>query len=244
MGSWHIENGNLHIEMPAPHSQVLPYFPQYDIGKPAPGTIVAYDDPRNVAGHQQRGLLCYYATRAFVESGGGVALDLGSAGVLHIGCLNLDMYGNGETPFYGGVVSGVNVKADASDLSMFQDNSFSCVLNSHLTEHLPCRKMRHDVTQEERFQFGCLGLEIIPILRDHWIRVLRPGGYLAMIIPDETFGLQCGSSTLYFDNSHQHAWTADAFYDDIVRFLEDLVEIVSFNTLQNNFSMELVARKR
>lgn len=242
---FYVYRDRLVIEMTAPHQQVLPFFPQYRPDVIMPGAIVDYRDPNNITGHQQRGLLTYYAIKAFIESGGGVGLDCGGAGVPHPACLSLDLCaGEQKHPTYGGQYTGVHVKGDAADLSMFQDDSFSCILSNHLCEHLPCIKLRGGETAEEKIKLACPGKEIADILRYHWVRILRPGGWFVHIIPDNRPATESGSHVFYQDSSHYHSWQADEFYNNILSGLTDILEIVEFNTFNNNFSFNVVGRKK
>lgn len=237
------ENKHLVLEIDPPHPQVLPYFPTYEHDKPAPGVIVDYRDPGNVTGHGQRAFLTYWALRAFEESGG-ISLDLGSAGVHHPASLALDIYGNGETPVYGGTVSGVHYKGDAANLWEFGENSFSAILSNHLIEHLPCYYVPSSMPQEQRKQIACSGEEIETIIRDHWVRIVRQGGYIVAVVPDDQYAREVESSVLFYDTSHQHAWTAAEFYKNVVDKLSDVVDVLEYDTFDNHFSFNMVLRKR
>lgn len=234
----------LRIELEAPHLQVLPFFPTYDPHNPAPGIIVDYRNPENCTGHQQRAFMNYWALRSFVESGGGIGLDAGGAGVQHPACLSLDLCGNEPHPVYGGAYSGVHIKGDASDLSMFLDNSFSCILSLHLIEHLPCFRLKDNEPAEEKIRLACSGREIGDILRYHWLRVLKPGGYLASIIPDNKAAVDGGSHVFHQDPSHQHAWSAEEFRQIVLSQVLSLVDVIEYNTFDNHFSLNLVLQKR
>lgn len=240
-----IENDFLVMRIPLPHRQVLPFFPVLDSTKPASGTCLDYRDPRNAVGHQQRALLTFYSILAFVESGGGIGLDLGGAGVAHPACLSLDLCGGGMThPVYGGQYTGVHVKGDAADLSMFLDGSFSCVIGNHIMEHLTCQRLHGNETPEQKISIACSGGEIADILVNHWLRVLRPSGYFVMIVPDNGPAQEAGSDVFYQDVSHQHSWRADDFWQNVIKPVLNYIEVISFDTLKNNFSFELVARRR
>ena len=244
MLDFYVKDGKLYMEMKAPHTQVLPYYNHYDINSPTELADNNYRNMNNSVGHAQRSLLVYYGLKGFLEHGGVPGVDLGSAGVVSPGCVSLDIYGNGDTPTYGGTMTGVQIKADASNLFMFQDNSLSSVINSHLVEHIPCANLPTGTDQRKRIDFNCPGYEVIRVFRNHWIRVLRPGGYLVCIIPDNGAARNAGSSVFLQDTSHQHAWSAEEFHDVVVSQLLDLIEVVSFDTLKNNFSFELIGKKR
>jgi len=227
-----------------PHTQVLPWFPDYDYHNPTPGTIIDYRNPNNVTGHQQRAFMCYWAIKSFEESNGGIGLDAGGAGVIHPACLSFDLCGNEPHPTYHGPYSGVQIKGDASDLSMFLDNSFSCILSLHLIEHLPCFRLKNNETAEEKIRVACPGREIGDILRYHWLRVLKPGGYIASIIPDNKAAVDGGSHVFHQDPSHQHAWSANEFRQNVLSQVLGLVDVIEYDTFDNHFSFNLVLRKR
>ncbi len=245
MTSYEIKDGELIIRMPAPHSQVLPFYPSYDPDNKSPGIIEDYSNPNNVCGHTQRALLNYYGIKAFLETGA-LGLELGSAGVSDLFCLVTDHIASGETTAYGGTHQGVQLAVDATDLSQFGSNSFGCVINSHLVEHLPCKYLPPSApcSQEDRYAFACSGMELVDILDNHWFRIIKPMGYLCMILPDETPARKVGSSTLFYDQSHQHYFFPHTFRMNILDQLKTPFETVKFDTLRNGFSFEAVLRKK
>lgn len=219
-----------------PHNQqVLPFFPQLDPDEPEEGTILDYAKPDNQVGHQQRCWLNAWAIKAFAESGGIPGLECGSAGVPTFGCLNTDVLTHGSQ----GEKLNIQQQLNASEPLPYADNAFSSIVSSHLIEHLPCN--RHYVSQRARYRQPCPGTEIISILQE-WVRVIRPGGYLACILPDDKYPREAGSSSLFHDPTHQHAWTADEFLYSIILQLEN-VEIVEYNTLNNKFSLCFLLKK-
>jgi predicted SAM-dependent methyltransferase len=243
---FHLEGKeSLHLRLETPHKQVLPFFPSYDPSNPAPGVIVDYHDSNNVTGHQQRAFLVYWALRAFVESGGYPGIDGGGAGVLTPGCISIDLYGNEEANTYGeSPYSGVNLKADCANLYMLQSNSFSCFVSNHLVEHLPCDSLSSDASQAQRMQLGCTGKEIAPVISENWIRLVQPGGYICLVFPDESAAQSGGSSVFLQDPSHQHGWTADTFFHNVLVPLTPEVDILEYDTFKNNFSVNCVLRKK
>ena len=224
--------------------QVLPYYPQYRLDMSAPGAIVDFHDQKNTTGNQQRAWLVHYCLKAFTESGGIPGIDLGSAGIRMPGCLPTDFIANTESPLYGGSMNGVALRVDATDLRIFGNDSFSCIVANHLIEHLPCTQLLEDATQEERYFTLCPGTELIPILRDHWFRVLHPGGYICIIFPDEKYAREDGGSILYHDVTHRHAFMAKSFSRDIIAPLLDIAEVVEFDTFGNRFSTNVALRKK
>jgi len=252
MGSFLVyeQSGKTDISLGPIHDQVLPYFPFYDTSKPDEQAILDYSMADNVVGHQQRAFICYWALRAFSESNGVPGIDAGGAGVDTPGCISLDIVGVGEIPPGGsGPHNGVHIKRDVTKLEDFGTDTFSCFISNHLIEHLPCDQTctllieagKEMKRQEFRKQLGCPGLEVVPYLQE-WIRILKPGGYLACIIPDEAAALAGNSSVFFQDMSHQHAWHADQFEEVILKQLRG-VKIIQFNSLFNRFSFDFVVQK-
>ena len=243
MASYTVVDGELIIRIPAPHSQVLPFYPTYDPDNKSPLAIEDYSRPDNVCGHTQRAFLNYWGIQSFLETGL-LGLELGSAGVADLFCLTTDHIATGQAPIYGGHYQGVQLALDATDLSQFGSNSFGCVINNHLVEHLPCKlSVRPALSQEGKYHLACPGTELIDIFDQHWLRIIKPGGYLCMIIPDERPARKVNSSTLYYDQSHQHFFFPEEFKRNIIDQLKTPVEIVKFDTLKNEFSFETVLRK-
>ena len=244
MATYEIKDGELIIRMPAPHQQVLPFYPTYDPDNKSPLVVEQYSRPDNCCGHTQRALLNYWGIRSFLETGL-LGLELGSAGVSDMFCLATDHIATGQAPAYGGSYEGVQLALDATDLSQFGSNSFGCVINSHLVEHLPCDRfsLGSSMTQEGKYHLACPGIELVDILDQHWLRVIKPSGYLCMIIPDERPARKVNSSTLYYDQSHQHFFFPEEFKKNIIDQLKTQVEIIKFDTLRNGFSFEVVLRK-
>ena len=240
-----IENGILTIKMPAFHQQVLKNYPKYDFHQPSPETCNDYRDFRNSCGHAQRAYLCHHALLAFIEHGV-VGCDVGSAGCVTPMCISLDIVGNNEIPEYGGVMQGVQIKGDANDLSIFCDNSLSCVVSNHVLEHGNCNKLKGDETTEQKIAIGCDGSELIELFRKHWLRVLVKGGYLVAIFPEEGAARKANHSVFHQDKQHRHAIYANKFLDKVLIPLRDSgeVEIVEYDTFRNNFSCNMVLRKK
>lgn len=242
-----IIDGELILRMKPFHEQVIPHYPIYDPDRPAPGIVTSYQDSRNICGHTQRGFMCYWGLKAFGEHGV-ISLELGSAGVVTPMALSLDIVGNEETPQYGGSpMTGVHFKGDGADLSMFGTGSFSAVLSSHYIEHAKCVHLRGGESLQQRMMINCPGTELLDIFRKQWLRVIKPGGYFCAIFPEEGAARKAGHSVFHEDPlHHQHAFEANRFHRDIVTPLinERLVELVKYNTFQNDFSCDLVLRKR
>ena len=91
-------------------------------------------------------------------------------------------------------LQGVDVKSDASDLSLFASQSCDTVYSSHLLEHIP--------------------YEDVPKTLDEWFRVTKQGGHVILYLPDSDEYPKCG--TEFANPDHKF----DVTYDNIVEALE------------------------
>ncbi len=244
MEDFFLEGNDLHVIFrPAFQPQCLPFFANYDHNQPLPGVILDYTDNRNVTGHAQRLFINHYCVKAFLETQT-ISLEIGSAGVQDAFCLSTDLIGNGETPVYGGgPMNGVHLKIDANDLSMFGAGSFGAVVGNHILEHVACNKLKGGESQEEKFYINCDAMELVDLLDDHWLQVIKPGGILAQVFPDETPCRRNGSSSLFHDQTHNHMLDPQKIRNIIDR-LKTPVEVIEFDTFNNNFSINLALRKK
>ena len=113
----------------------------------------------------------------FVRYFSGRAIDIGS------GPDPLSRFA-GFWPFLQSVDEWDVEDGDAQYLAGVSDASFDCVYSSHTLEHL-----------------------VDPaIALDHWLRVLKPGGYLVFTVPDEDMYEQ-GVWPPRFNNDHKHTFT-------------------------------------
>lgn len=120
----------------------------------------------------------------------------------------------------------LNVQGDSDILAdgrwlPFLDNSISYIINSHTLEHIP---------------------NTFNVLTE-WIRVLKPNGFIAITMPDKNLFLH--------DNANpKHKWydlaPAEMTADELKQILDKLenVEILIFNTNQNNFDINVLLRKK
>lgn len=232
---------NYQIDLSHTHPQVLEHFPNFDYHHPLEPERMDYRRGDNVTGHQQRAFLIYWG----IEAGkrGDITLDLGGAGVWMPWVLSSDIVRAGQThPTYGGTYHGVHLALDAANLEILGDDTFGAVMGNHIAEHLPCHRLVGDVSlilPSVKRSLPCDNSDVLYIIRNHWIRSLKPGGILALIVPDDAY-----SDTYAMDKSHTHAFSAREFYDQIVSKLEPAVETVEFDTFNNHFSFNWVARKR
>jgi methyltransferase family protein len=198
------------------YEYLLEFFPDYDYRRPFQPERVVFSRPDNITGHQQRALNVWWAIEQCGKTGG-VGLELGSGGVHTPWCLSTDAYATSDHPVYGGACR-PHMALSAHQRLPFEDGSFSLVLANHVVEHLPG--------------------DVPAILRD-WVRVLKQGGVLAVVLPDQTY-----VDVLAIDKDHKQAWTAQQFREQVLVPLGDVVDVLSFDTFKNNFSFDAVMRKR
>ena len=198
------------------HPQVKPFFKNYDYSQPYERDRVQFSRMDNITGHQQRCFMTYWAAYAGMK--GGLTLDVGSAGVRHPWSVTADLY-RGEQKVYGGEVY-PDIQCDANDLSMFGDEAFCAIISSHLIEHLT---------------------KPAPQLLREWLRVVKHGGFIAGILPDNAY-----NDVLKMDKDHKQAWDARSFYEAALIPLEkdNLATIVEHDALANGFSFDFVLFRR
>lgn len=198
------------------HEYLLDYFPNYDYHKLVPNIDPVRLDYRradNIVGFQQRCFILYWCLKG--AENGGIGVDMGCGSVVDPYCLGIDKYGRGEKDDYGGECK-PHIVLRADKPLPFESGSFDFLVSNHSLEHMSDTEWT---------------------LRE-WIRIVKPRGILAIIMPDATYG-----ST---GDEHHHAvsWTAEDFKKEVLDDLKDLVEIIEFNTLSNNFSMNCVLKKK
>lgn len=115
-------------------------------------------------------------------------------------CIGVDLLASGEKGT-AGVVAGrasvADVQASGDHLPMFEDGSLDFVVARHNLEHY---------------------VDVVKTLQE-WRRVLRQGGHLAVVLPDES-----ALDTIALDPTHKHAFTPDSFRR-LVRLLGGLEEV-------------------
>lgn len=208
------------------HETVQDYFFDFDYNKPNGDRDILCDmrNPDNMVGHQQRAFSIFWAIKQCSPLD--LGLDLGSHKGLSPYCIHVDLYyGNGKPhPYYGGECP-TDVLCDAGKLNVFPSNAFPLVVSNHSIEHMPA--------------IGDAG--IIDMLCNQWLRVLRPGGIIAMVIPDnDSFDVMAS------DRDHKHAWGHSNFKERILGAVmkQTGAELLEYNTFHNNFSFNIVLRKK
>ncbi|HXB28151.1 MAG TPA: hypothetical protein VNV25_25700 [Gemmatimonadaceae bacterium] len=207
------------------HAEAQKFFPDFDYKRPAGDRNVLCDmrNPGNMVGHQQRAFSCFWALRTCGPTD--LGLDLGSPRGLTPYCVHVDIFGDGRVhPFYGGGEYRSDVVWDAADVSkVFPDKTFPFVGSNHSLEHMAAP--------------GDGG--IVEVLCG-WLRLLRPGGILAMIVPDNAH-----FDVMASDKDHRHAWSHDDFRPRVLDHVlaRGGVDLIEYDTLDNHFSFDVVLRK-
>jgi SAM-dependent methyltransferase len=124
----------------------------------------------DIIAHTQRKDLCMHPEAVWLHPYCvGLTADIGcGAEKVHPAALGLDKLAPGEAGKTGCMIgrgSCADVSVDAGDLAIFADGTFDSVVSRHCFEHLPDPK---------------------ETLRE-WLRILRKGGRLAMVLPNDSW---------------------------------------------------------
>ena len=132
-------------------------------------------------------------------------------------CIGVDILAGGAEGEHG-VIRGqrivADVQASGDDLHMFADGELDFVVSRHNLEHY---------------------IDVVKTLQE-WERVVRPGGVVAMIVPDERAG-----DTIFLDPTHKHVFTPES----LTRLVQvaGALEVVETKVITPNWSFMLVAQK-
>lgn len=191
--------------------------------------ICRMDNPKNMVGHQQRAFSCFWG----IEKGSptDLGLDLGSSKGMTPYAMHVDLFGDGKThPFYGGGPYLADVAWDATRIhELVPATSLPFITSNHSLEHMPA-------SNDE----GIVDLLV------RWTNLLRPGGILAMIVPDNDY-----FDVWACDKDHKRvgpkAWGHSDFRQ---RVLDKLlaqrvvpVTLQDYDTLDNHFSFDVVVER-
>lgn len=221
------------------HEEVQRFFPEFDYNNPVGdrNVICNMRNPQNKVGHQQRAFSVWWALKQCSPLDLGV--EIGSCRGLTPYCIHVDLHGTGKPhPIYGGGAYYSDIVLDGTAVSpVLPENTFPLVLSNHSLEHM------------DGTRFGAGDVGIIHIVQT-WLRLLRPGGILAMIVPDNAF-----FDVLACDTSHFNAWcsgdkdflgrTGRNFRRGVLQPILSGggLSLVAYNTLSNNFSFDVVLKK-
>jgi hypothetical protein len=212
------------IHYPDILSACAEHFPEFDYRSPkgSRDIICDYSNPQNQVGHQQRAFSAWWAIELCGPTD--LGLDLGSQRGLTPFCIHMDSMYDGlhEHPFYGGVAPS-DVVGNAADPTFFPPRTFPFISSNHSLEHMPPAEDAGTVS----------------VLR-RWISLLRSGGLLAMVIPDNAY-----FDVMASDRDHKHAWSHTDFLSRILDPLrkKESVELLEYDTLQNKFSFNVLLKR-
>jgi len=175
-----------------------------------------FTEKDNIVGHIQRAFCVYWALLMYKRTGS-IGLDVGvgqiDAKTYH--AIGVDYYAGPSHPNYGGAYW-PDICADGANLP-FKDESFSFVVSNHSIEHMDAKKAF-----------------------DEWLRVLKPGGIIALVTPDGSYG------PVPDLDGHEREYSPAEFLDEILNPLiaEGKITILEIDTFHNYFSWNLVVKKR
>jgi hypothetical protein len=249
------------IRSPIPDfvTELLSQFPNFDHRVCTPPEMRAtwcdMANPKNKVGNQQRAFTMYWAVRCCTPLD--LGLDLGSMRGITPFCIHVDRFGDGKPhPYYGGGPVWADVVGDMTNLSMFASNTFPFIAASHSLEHADVSRfvdtdrypgwagdgnatMRKAWIDRYSFRRDEYDRGAAMVVREEWLRVLRPNGLLAIVLPDQKH-----FDVLGCDLDHRHAWSSDDFRARILDRLVDVVDVLEYDTLKNNFSFNILLRKK
>jgi SAM-dependent methyltransferase len=118
------------------------------------------------------------------------------------------------------IINGKDLTCDALDLP-FEDNSVDYIVSSHAIEHM--------LDVEKAF--------------NEWTRVLKPGGLMAHKMPDRRYFLHDNDNP---EHTQPELAPSEMTADEMRELLRkiDGLEILLFDTHQNHFDFDILARKK
>ena len=165
-----------------------------------------YRDLNNIVGHQQRAFAIYWAIKEY-ERTGGIGLEPGCGQAISPYCIGTDFYSGSNHPQYGGAYW-PHVRC-LGEMLPFKNESFGFIISHH---SLNCMA-RHAFKE--------------------WLRVLKRGGRMVIVIPDKKYDPENSSYITYY--------SAEEFKNILGQILD--VKIIEYDTLHNNFSFNIVIEK-
>lgn len=131
-------------------------------------------------------------------------------------CIGVDLLAPGEVGEHGvvrGEASQADIQASGDALHMFEGGELDFVVSRHNLEHY---------------------VDLVKTLLE-WKRVLRPGGILAAVVPDERAG-----DTVFLDPTHKHCFTPES----LTALFEALdLSVEKTEVVVPNWSFMIVARR-
>ncbi len=194
------------------YEYLLEFFPDYDYHKPKfPKERLHFLNPDNFVGHQQRAFIIFHCIEMYRKHHGNcLGLEPGAGQAPSPWCISLDYYSGNRHPVYGGVYR-PQVRA-MGELLPFKDEVFDFIVSNHSLEHMR--------------DTGKTLLE--------WLRVLKDGGRIAMVMPDRKYPYT-------YESSHVSECTPEEFLEILINFKN--IKILEYDTFKNFFSFNTVFEK-
>lgn len=201
-------------EVPEPWKYLLEYVPALAYWK----VHSDFRNSQNFVGHIQRAHSIYWSIITHKKTGG-TGLDIGCGTAVSPYCKGIDNYADTDTsghPIYGGHGYNQDIQAEGEKLPL-KDESYEWIISNHSLEHM-------ENTLDTMIE---------------WLRVLKPGGLMAIVMPNRKYGP-------FGDPSHKHEYTPEEFYNDILIHLmiQGLIRLREYDTFDNNFSFDCVLEKK
>lgn len=147
----------------------------------------------------------------------GNGIDVACCARVFPGAVGIDIISKGQKTQPWGLPSAAQFAFDCSDLP-FKDETLDFIVGVHTIEHFADTK-------------GVL---------NEWIRILKVGGYLLLVVPDIRYTPSPGSDN--HDITHLHEFEPEEFLL-IVKSITG-TEIIQYDTLNNEWSFDCVLRKK
>lgn len=190
------------------------YFEGFDPKKPKV-SVDLFDvrNAENFMGHQQRNWAIFHCIKEHTRSKGGIGIDMGAGQVQMPFCITNDYYWGDKHPYYGGAYW-PQVHCGAERIPI-KDNTFHFLTSQHSLEHM--RNTQATINE--------------------WVRIVKPGGALILVLPDAKFRYT------QEDHTHESHYSAESFLYDVLEPLQS-VTVEEYDTLKNYFSFNVLLRKK
>lgn len=156
----------------------------------------------------------YRAVMPFCEGNG---LNVCCGARVFPNAVGVDLRAMGEETEPWGYKSMAHIKCDCMNLMFSKDNFWDFVVGIHSIEHF----VNAEATLQE------------------WLRVLKLGGHLCLIVPDRRYTPQSGDE----DHDFTHFREYDPYEFRLIIESVTGVEIVQYDTMANEWSFDCVVRK-
>ena len=202
------------IDINLGNEHILEYFPNFEYFNCTEPERLDFFKTNNLVGSQQRAFILYHILQE-VQKRGEAGLSVGCGQVIEPWTIGVDHYYGDKHFLYGGKYY-PHLTSKCEKLP-FNDNTFAFIVSAYSFEHME---------------------QSLKTFKE-WLRILKSGVALIMILPDADFE----SKEHPWDTDHNIFFTPKSFKKDILEPCEKLVRTEVFNTLSNSFSFNYVGRK-